>query len=137
MVQFYFLSVLANILGGIALSAGLLDEKMSGFAGIKAFFDEKPGFRVTVGVIAVVTGILKLLSATRGDVPVVGDLLPSLTGLAVGAAVLYERYKEKSTVETEVPSAAEKLLINNKSILGVASIVVGLVHFFIPSVLFL
>ncbi len=141
MVQFYFLSIAANILGGLALSSGYLDQRFSGISGAKEFFESKPGLRVTVGVVSLVVGVLKLLSATRGDVPVVGDLIPALTGLVVGIALLFERYKEKSTIPSEAQTAAlnavERIVLKNKSLLGIGSLVVGVVHFLLPGVLFL
>lgn len=137
MIQFYFLSILANILGGLALSADHYSEKIPGFSGIKQFFDGNPGFRITVGVVAFLAGFLKLLSVTKGDVPVVGDLLPSLSGLVIGSAMLFERYKEKTTVESGVIETADKILLKNKSIIGTVGVVVGALHFLLPGVLFL
>ena len=137
MIQFYFLSVLCNIFGGFALAAGYFDEKISGFSGFRDFIASKPGLRVTLGVAALLTGVLKLLSPTKGDVPVVGDLLPSLMGMVVGATLLFERYKEKSTATTKTLDTAERFLISRKSLLGSVAVVVGFVHFLLPRVLLL
>ncbi len=141
MVQFYFLAILANIIGGLALSSSFVEKRLTGLSGLTEYFGSKPGLRVTIGVVAVVTGVLKLLSATKGDVPVVGDLLPSLTGIAVGVALLYERYKEKTTLppESQAQTAAmlDRIILTNRSILGSWSILIGIVHFFLPGVLFL
>ena len=97
MLQFYFLSIIANVLGGLALSSGYLDEHLSAVTGMKQFFDGKPGIRVSIGVIALIAGVLKLLTVTRGDVPVIGDLVPALVGMLVGIALIFERYKETAT----------------------------------------
>ncbi|MAG13875.1 MAG: hypothetical protein CMN78_04705 [Spirochaetales bacterium] len=137
MIQFYFLSILANILGGLSLAADHYDEKISGFSRIKQFFEGNPGIRVTVGIVAFLAGFLKLLSVTKGDVPVVGDLLPSLSGLLIGATMLIERYKEKTTVESGAIDVANKVLIKNKSIIGTVGVVVAALHFLLPGVLFL
>ena len=141
MVQFYFLSIVANIIGGLVLSATYLDERLPGVSGMKAFFESRPVLRVSIGIVALVAGILKLLSATTGDVPVVGDLLPALAGLVVGIALLFERYKEKSTISEDAQNGVldgiDKLVIRNKTLLGIAAICVGAVHFLLPGVLFL
>ena len=141
MLQLYFLSILANIVGGLALSSGYLEERLSGVTGLKEFFAGKPGLRVSIGVVAVVAGILKLLSVTKGDVPVVGDLVPALTGLIVGVALLVERFKEKSSVPVESQSGilavVDRLVLRNRNMIGIASAVVGGLHFLIPGVLFL
>lgn len=141
MVQFYFLSIIANILGGLALSSGFMEERLSSFSGIKQFFESRPTYRVALGIVTVVTGVLKLLSVSKGDVPVVGDLLPALIGLLIGVALLFERYKEKSTLPPESQNATlntvDKLVLRNKSVLGISGMAIGLLHFLIPGVLFL
>lgn len=141
MLQFYFLSIVANLVGGLALSSAYLDERLSGVSGLKAFFDTKPGVRVSFGVVALVVGILKLLSVTRGDVPVVGDLIPAVTGLIVGTALLFERYREKSTIPAETQSGivavVDRLVLRNRTVIGITSLLVSALHFLIPRVLFL
>jgi len=137
MVQIYFLSILSNILGGFVLSAGHYSEKYPGFSSIQEFFGEKPGIRVTLGVIAFLTGFLKLLSVTKGDVPVVGDLLPSLSGLVIGITLLFDRYKEKSTVPSKMSERGDKLLLRNKTIFGTAGMVIGALHFLLPGIVLL
>jgi len=141
MVQFYFLSIVANLIGGLALSSGYLDQRFSGMSGVKEFFESRPGIRVTIGVVSVIVGVLKLLSVTTGDVPVVGDLIPALTGLIVGVALLFERYKEKSTIPSETQGAAlnavDRIVLKNKTLLGSIAMIVGVLHFLLPRVLFL
>ncbi|MBT3273192.1 MAG: hypothetical protein HN368_08570 [Spirochaetales bacterium] len=137
MIQIYFLSILSNILGGLVLSAGHYSEKFTGLASVKEFSDARPGFRVTLGVVAFLTGFLKLLTVTRGDVPVVGDLLPALAGLVVGVTLLFDRYKEKSTVPSKMIEKADNLLLKNRTILGTAGMLAGVLHFLIPGVLLL
>lgn len=137
MVQIYLLSILANIFGGLVLSAEHYSERFTGFTGVKEFFDGKPGMRVTLGIVGFLTGFLKLLSVTKGDVPVVGDLVPALTGLVTGTALLFDRYKEKSTVQSKMLETADKVLLNNKSILGTAAVVVGALHFLLPGIVLL
>ena len=137
MIQFYFLSVLANILGGLILAGEYLDEKIPSFSAVKVFFDSKPGFRVTIGFVASIVGILKLLSVTAGDIPFVGDFLPALVGLLIGASIFLERYKERSAVSSNVVETGDKLLLKNRSIIGIVGIVTGLLHFLLPKVLFL
>lgn len=141
MVQFYFLTIVVNILGGLALASEYLEERIPSLSGIKAFFDGKSGIRVSIGVIAVVTGVLKLLSVTKGDLPVIGDFIPAISALLVGTALLFERYKEKSTLpadtETGIAGAVDRVVLKNQNIVGSASIIIGLLHFLIPGVLFL
>ena len=137
MIQFYFLSILTNIIGGIALSGGFFEKKVQGFKGLQDFFGNKAGLRVTVGIVAVVTGVLKLLSVSKGDVPVIGDFLPAFSGLIVGTALLYERYKEKSSLPEESSvTLIDRLVIKNKTIIGGCAIGIGVLHFFLNQIIF-
>ncbi len=137
MLQFYLLSVIMNILAGMVLSAGFIDERVSFVSGMKDYFDGKPNAKLTIGVITFVVGFFKLLSVTRGDVPFVGDLLPAVAGLIMGFALFLDYYKSRSTATSGFVATTEKLLLNNRNVIGLAGIVIGLLHFLLPRVLFL
>lgn len=137
MLQFYLLSVIMNIIAGTVLSAGFIDERVSFVSGMKDYFDGKPSMKLTIGVITFIVGFFKLLSVTRGDVPVVGDLLPAVAGLVMGLALFLDYYKSRSTVSSPFVDTAEKLLLNNRNIIGLVGIVIGVLHFLLPRVLFL
>ena len=137
MVQFYLLSILSNVVAGLVLAGEYLETKISGLKGIGEFFKTRPSARVTIGVVTFLAGFLKLLTVTKGDVPVVGDLIPALAGLVLGGSVLFDRYKEMSTVSSPAVESADKLLLKNRAVIGTAGLVVALVHFLIPGVLFL
>ena len=119
------------------MSAGHYSEKFPGLSGVRDFFDEKAGMRVALGVVAFLAGFLKLLSVTAGDVPVAGDLLPALAGLVTGATLLFDRYKEKSTVPSRLVETVDKVLLRNKTILGTVSVLLGALHFLIPGIVLL
>lgn len=137
MIQIYFLSVLTNLLSGLALSSEHYSERFPGFAAVRDFFIGKPGLRVTIGVVSFLTGFLKLLTVTKGDVPVIGDLLPALSGLFLGVGLLFDRYKERSTVESKSLETADKILLRHKSIYGSVGIVIALLHFLMPRIVLL
>lgn len=137
MVQIYFLSILSNILGGLVLSSEHYSEKFAGISSVEEFFDGKPGLRITLGIVAFLTGFLKLLTVTKGDVPVIGDILPALAGLFTGATLIFARYKEKSTVPSKMVETADKLLIKNKTIIGTIGMLIGALHFLLPGIVLL
>jgi hypothetical protein len=137
MLQFYFLSVIMNIIAGIVLSAGFIDERVSFVSGMKDYLDGKPNIKLTVGVITFIVGFFKLLSVTRGDVPVVGDLLPAVAGLVMGFTLFLDYYKSRSTVSSSLVDWSEKVLLNNSNIIGLTGIAIGFLHFLLPRVLFL
>jgi len=137
MIKIYFLSILTNLLSGLALSSDHYSDRFPGFGAVRDFFSGKPGLRVGIGVVSFLTGFLKLLTVTKGDVPVVGDLLPALTGLILGVSLIFDRYKEKSTVPSKALETADKLLLRHKSIYGSVGIVVAFLHFLMPRIILL
>lgn len=137
MLQFYFLSVLLNaITGAVLLFAdrddldSLVESKVPAIA-----HDET--FRLILGILTGVTGFFKLLTAVRGDVPVIGDLIPALAGLAGGFTLLYEFYKSRSTADdANLPAFFQKIVVSKKYV-GTACLLAAALHFLFPTVLFL
>ncbi|MCI1208056.1 MAG: hypothetical protein LKF96_01245 [Treponema sp.] len=157
MLQFYFLSILLNLLCGLSLlygedftpealrlhrkSENPVVEKVdkgsvkSLFKNSRVFSDKS--FRLVLGVLSCLTGLMKLLSVIRNDVPVVGDLIPALAGLIGGSCLLIEYYLMSATVETALPSWIKKIFIDNRKNIGIICIVAAVLHFIFPTVLFL
>jgi hypothetical protein len=59
------------------------------------------GVRLVLGILSMVTGAFKLISPMRGDVRIIGDLIPALAGLLVGAVLLLELHRG-----SELPNVA-------------------------------
>jgi len=135
MLQFYFLSVLLNALAGYILFTG--DEKgVLEFKGNLSLKDETVKF--VIGILTAVTGLLKLLSPVKGDVPVVGDLVPAIMGFLCGFSLIFEYYRNRSTVETtERAERIDRILVSNKKIIGIAGIVAAILHFIFADVMLL
>ena len=161
MVQFYFLSVLLNVVGGYSLviakkppSEGIVNSLNLLLLDARA--------RLVLGILSIITGTFKLISPMRGDMRIVGDLLPALTGLLVGAVLLLELHHgpdtpfrgegddstELSDESTRVgywatplaarkPHKFEELLITSGAAIGYAAIFAGVMHFLFPMELFL
>ena len=152
MIQFYVLSIVFNILGGLALCAELPARTGPAFEGLRAFLRDRT-VRLVLGILAIVTGGLKFVTSMRGDIPVVGDFLPALAGIAVGGTLLVELYSVKAPngqgedkvagASAELPAALrtapglERFLIANKVPIGLAAMAAGLLHFLFPMVIFL
>lgn len=94
-------------------------------------------FRLVVAILSGLVGILKLLSTIQNDVPVIGDLIPALAGLAACFALLVEYYIQKSTTEVKLPSVLNTVFISGRKYLGIFCIIAGVLHFIFPRVLFL
>ena len=105
------------------------NPKQSSFAG---------GFRLIVGIVAAVTGILKLLAPVRG-VPILGDLLPALAGMLAGFMLVYGFYRDnvsKSDDAGKLDMFGGALIVYKKPI-GIACIAVAVLHFLFYGALFL
>jgi len=135
MLQFYFLSIVLNVLAGYSIftadNEGVLELK-----GRFSLKDETSRF--VLGILSVLTGLFKLLSPIEGDVPVLGDLLPAAAGFLCGFILIYEYYKNRSSVDdSEETEQIDMVLLRNKKIIGVGSIIVAVLHFLFPKVLLL
>ena len=135
MLQFYFLSILLNFFGGAILAAAFLEKRLSLFGGLEEFMNERGNLNLGVGIAALLVGILKFLSVVEGDMKVLGDLLPALAGIMVGLALLTSYYRNRTDVQTE--SGFNIFLEKYQVVIGLSSMAVAALHFFIPRVLFL
>lgn len=146
MIQFYFLSVLLNLVGGFALVIDSAPKKGQQIEGLKIFLRD-PSVSLVLGILSAVVGAFKLLTVMRGDIPVVGDFLPAVAGLGVGLTLLLERYRDpERAMEGEASlakparagvSKMELFLLDHRTAVGLAGMIAGLVHFLFPMVLFL
>jgi hypothetical protein len=135
MLQFYFLSITANILAGVALTADYLGGRFPAFAPFRDLLARR-AYRAALGVLAAAVGFLKLLiRSSAADVPVVGDLIPALAGMTLGAALVVHVLREKTDLPP--PGRLEKAALTYRVPLGVAGIVAAVLHFLLPGALFL
>ena len=135
MLQFYLLSVVLNVLAGYILIAGDNDGVLE-FKGGFSLKDET--IRLVLGILSLLTGLMKILSVVEGDVPVIGDLFPALTGLLSGFILIFEYYRSRSSVEvSEHSERVDRILVSNKRIIGVAALIAAALHFLFPKVMLL
>ena len=132
MVQFYTLSVVINLLSGLLLASGANEKKTTFLSRLKNLFEGK-GSQFSLGLLSLIVGLFKILTPTAGDVPVVGDILPAISGFAVGGILLLEFFRVSSDLEEE-PGKLTTRLLDNRRYIGIAAIVVGLLHFLMPGV---
>lgn len=152
MAQFYFLSILMNILAGLILVFGInlvservdddFDEDISeSDKKVKKTFGDlgldSLGFRMVTGILCVFVALMKILSVFRNDVPVIGDLIPAFAGFAGGASILLEYYVYTSDQEISVNENVQKVFIDSRKIIGYICFAAAVMHFVFPQVLFL
>ena len=137
MYQIYLLSVLTNVLAGVALSVGGMDEKLHLSSVFNRELMQNDGFRLGLGIVTFVVGFFKLLSVSEGDVPVVGDILPAISGLVLGLILLLQYYRSRSNVSSPFVDTIDNIFGKNSAIFGTVGILIGVLHFLLHRVLFL
>jgi hypothetical protein len=140
MIQFqlYFLSILFNAVAGYLLISSGGRENESIEDGMK-FSPRSGAFRLVLGILTAGTGVLKLLSPTVG-LPILGDLIPALAGMAAGFMLLFGYYREHSSIAASAESGLDRMgetMLRYKKAAGILLIAVAALHFLFPQALFL
>jgi hypothetical protein len=124
MLQFYFLSVFFNLIAGFVLvndTKEIIDL---------AILKDKT-FRIVLGAICAVTGVIKLFVVVHSSAVIVGDLLPAIAGMIAGLCLIIQDNQEK------LPAWFNRIFMTNKLIVGFACLGIALLHFVFPGALFL
>lgn len=136
MLQFYFLSVLLNAIIGCLFTFASAEETINDEGEKRLpFFDKS--LLLIIGLLSFVTGFFKLLSPIRGDVAVIGDVLPAFAGLLGGFCLLFDYYASVTTVSFSLNEKLEALIVTGRKYVGIGILCVGILHFLFPTVLFL
>lgn len=136
MIQFYALSVFLTILAGYALVSRDAPQRGTATDGIRSFLSDRI-VRLILGIMSTSVGFFKLLAVMRGDIPVVGDLLPAAAGMASGFTLLLEFYRDSSEVKSELVAKLEGALLDKSRLIGIAAMATGFIHFLFAQVIFL
>jgi hypothetical protein len=139
MAPFYFLSILLNAALGYILA---FNQEETGEEETLSFSLNNRVFRLVLGALSMVTGVLKLLSPMyvpggSQQLPVLGDLFPALCNLAGGFILVFEYYRSKTTISTEASVRLEELIAKNRKLAGFVCLGAALFHLVFSSVLFL
>lgn len=163
MVQFYFLAIFVNLIGGFYFANELFANKFPAVTKIKEFLDNgKTGF--VFAIVAGITGLFKIISVFYDDVPVLGDLFIAVSSLVICLYFLHDKLikKEESSVieaETVAEGAGEQpevIVIKKekedfseklnkfysftekfKGMIGIGAIILAVLHFCFPAVIFI
>jgi hypothetical protein len=150
MIQLYFLSILFNGLAGFLLVSDSDDtyQDTGEFEGDAKFSLHNETFRLILGIITAITGLLVLLSPytvlvikdgipiSRG-IPIIGDLVPSLVGIAAGFSLIWSFYRKRSTLSGGKLEQLGEIFLKNKKWLGIVVLAVAGLHFLFPQALLL
>lgn len=137
MAQFYFISVIANFLVGMALAGGFIGEKLTDLSRWKEL-QTKRGKLIAIALFAVVAGILKLIFKSPGEeVLLAGDLLPAATGIILGVLLFIDTLKRKTEQPLSAGDKQSRTVLNYKVPMGIAGLIIAALHFLFPGTLFL
>jgi hypothetical protein len=137
------MSVVLNGITGFWFVFGDVGENDSVEKSMKfTFFGS--GFRLILGILTALIGILKLFLPVKGasavsGFPVLGDFLPALAGIAGGFILLFGFYREHKTGydrENDLDRIGDAF-IRYRKITGFTLVAIGLLHFLFPGALFL
>ena len=140
MIQIYFLSILFNLIAGLALISkeDKDTEDISIFRleiSLRGLKDKK--FRFFLGILAMAAGILKLLSPIEGNILFLGDLVPAAAGIVSGFILVFENYGTSTIENNEEKETIGLIIFRNKKIIGFAAIAAAVLHFLFPRIIFL
>jgi hypothetical protein len=133
--QLYLLTVLTNVLAGLALATGFLSERFERFSEYTDFMGNSV-YRIVLAVISLLIGIINLFPTYTGDIAVLGELFPSVAGIVTGILLITEyistRKGEDESKTAELAEKVEKISGPYLTIVGIASVVIGILHAILP-----
>jgi hypothetical protein len=124
-----------NTLAGLILVFGSEEAEE---AALLLSFNHKT-VRFVSGVVCLVAGILKILSPVAGNVPVVGDLVPALTGIAASFVLMLEsgRHVLPDSRIADYVERIAALLGRNRKLCGLVSLSAAALHLVFYPIIFL
>jgi hypothetical protein len=97
--------------------------------------------RLILGILCAIIGILKLLSPSMDNIPILGDLVPALAGVAAGFILVFGYYREHVSVGVVEPEGKLDRIggtfLKYKRPVGFLLLVSAALHFLFPQALFL
>lgn len=132
MLPFYYLSVTTNLVMGIILVLSARDKEAFS---VKYPFAQEPTFLLVLLIFSGIASVFKLLSPVAGSYPIVGDIIPALSGL-LGCVVFFDRWTQATESTMSLPSFMTRIL-DFEQIIGFCCLFTGITHLLFSQVLFL
>ncbi|WP_024654100.1 hypothetical protein [Borrelia persica] len=138
MLQIYFISVLLNLLGGIILAFPTLRNKLKCLMIFDEFvniINNNNAVRSILGTIFITASIFEIIIPY--DLPIIGNLFPAITLFLIGF-ILFLNQKMPITLQNNKEYGKFKSFIeNNKTLIGILALIIGIIHFLAPKIPFL
>ena len=136
MVQFYLLSILVNLLGGFLLSGDIISKKFASLE-VRDKIIKSEAYTLIFAIVAGIAGIFKIISVYEGDIYVIGDLLPAIASFILTAYFICKHISEKKGMLEGTLETIDMFIENYKTLIGICCIIIAILHFLFPRVLFL
>jgi len=130
MFQFYFLSIVSNFLAGLSLASDWIAQKLSGFVPVATALSGRRA-KLISGLSALLVGFATLFVPVEGPL-IIGDLFPSVMGMAMGIALLFEVFRQDAMLPAERSEKQERPPVGYRTTLGMLGIAAAVLHFFLP-----
>ena len=157
-MQFYFLSIILNLVAGLILlniKAKEETDEILGESASEAAPSSKPAFIenmskkisendvlknqtfiLVVGILSLLTGVIKFF-VVAGDSPVIlGDFFPAIGGILASLALLFNCYVNKGSSKIKLPGVLQTLFVDKAYLTAIICFAVAFLHFIMPGVIF-
>ncbi len=132
MLPFYYLSVTTNLMmGGILILSAKDKEDYN----IKYPLLNDPTFLLVLLIFSGISAVCKLLSPVAGNTPIVGDIIPALSGI-LGCIIFFDRWLKASKNQLTFPPFFTRIFTFEQPI-GFFCLFAGVTHLLFSQVLFL
>jgi len=136
MVQFYFLSIFVNFIGGLLLAGDNISKQFNSIDSLQELF-KSTAYMFIFAIVAAIAGVFKIISVFEGDIYVIGDLLPAAASIIIAIHFFTQYFYEiKGSAESHLEKI-NTVVEEYKTLIGYASIIIAILHFFFPDVLFI
>ncbi|UER67356.1 hypothetical protein LKV13_00765 [Borrelia sp. BU AG58] len=135
MLQIYFISVLLNVLGGIVLAFPILRERFKFFVVFEEFvnlINNNKNVRGIFGTVFLVASIFETIKPY--GLPIIGNLLPAVSLFLIGFIFFLSQKIPANIQNNKEYGRFKSLLESNKKLVGIFSIIIGIIHFFAAEV---
>ena len=94
-----------------------------------------PTFLLVLLIFSGISAVCKLLSPVAGNTPIVGDIIPALSGI-LGCIIFFDRWLKASENQLTLPPFFTRIL-NFEQPIGFFCLFAGVIHLLFSQVLFL
>ncbi|MCD2331965.1 hypothetical protein [Borreliella americana] len=130
MIQIYFISVSLNILGGIILAFPILIERISFFKIFEDFvnlINDNKKVKSIFGLLFLITSTLEIIKPYK--LPIIGNLIPAISLFLIGFILFLNQKLPTEVQNNKKYGKFKSILESNQQLIGIISIVIGIIHF--------